>query len=176
MKQWGLIPKWAKNRSIGYNMINVRSETMFEKRTFADLINSNRCIIPASGFYEWKIEKSGRIPHYLTLENEAAFAFAGIHSEWKDDNGETIDSFGILTKEASEDVTDIHQRMPVILKQEDEQNWLNPELDRNEILEIISFTPKIKSYQVSKYVNNAKNEGEKCIRKEASQASIDDFF
>ncbi len=157
-------------------MINVRTETMFEKRTFAELIKSHRCLIPASGFYEWKIEKSGRVPHYLTLDKTDLFAFAGIHSEWKDDNGEMIYSFGILTKEASEDVMDIHKRMPVILKQEDEKRWLNTDTDNSEMLEIISFTPKIKSYQVSKFVNNAKNEGEKCILKEAAQANIDDFF
>lgn len=176
MKHWGLIPKWAKNRSIGYNMINVRTETMFEKKTFSDLITSSRCMIPASGFYEWKIEKSARIPYYLTLDPVDIFAFAGIHSEWKDDQGDMVHSFAILTKEASTDVVDIHERMPVILRQEDEQKWLNSNTDNSEILEIISFTPKIKSYQVSKYVNNAKNESEKCIRKEASQASIDDFF
>ena len=106
MKHWGLIPKWAKNRNIGYNMINVRSETIFEKRTFAELIKSNRCMIPASGFYEWKIEKGEKVPYYLTLDQGDLFAFAGIHTEWKDDNGEIAYSFAILTKEASEDVAE----------------------------------------------------------------------
>ena len=129
---WGLIPHWSKDESIRNYTLNARIETLSEKKSFKDLIQ-NRCLIIADGFYEWqwKTKNGSKKEKYLiTLPNEELFAFAGIYSEWTNFDNEKTNSYSIITTEANELMTEIHnnkQRMPVILKSEDEQNWLQDE-------------------------------------------------
>ena len=129
---WGLIPHWSEDESIRNYTLNARIETLSEKKSFKDIIQ-NRCLIIADGFYEWQWKtKSGskKEKYLITLPNEELFAFAGIYSQWTNFNNEKINSYSIITTEANELMSVIHnnkQRMPVILKSEDEQSWLQGE-------------------------------------------------
>lgn len=119
---WGFIPSWAKDPKIGYKMINSRSETIFEKPSFNHAIKNTRCLIPATGFYEWDEKKNA---HLFQLKGVKYFAMAGIYSEWKDSQGEIFPTCSIITREANKDVRDVHERMPVILDEESENEWMS---------------------------------------------------
>jgi putative SOS response-associated peptidase YedK len=120
--KWGFVPVWAKDPKIGYKMINSRSETIFEKPSFRSAIRKTRCLIPATGFYEWDGKKNA---HLFQLAGEKYFAMAGIYSEWKDPQGEILTTCSIITREANKDVRDVHERMPVILDEVNEYEWLS---------------------------------------------------
>jgi putative SOS response-associated peptidase YedK len=131
MFQWGLIPFWAKDDSIKKNTLNAKMETINEKPSFRNSVN-NRCLILADGFYEWQwLDEKGKQKqkYELTLPKEEAFGFAGLWSEWLNKTtGEIIKSYSILTTEANELMSKIHntkKRMPVIVSINQEQNWLN---------------------------------------------------
>jgi putative SOS response-associated peptidase YedK len=128
--QWGLIPFWAKDDSIKKNTLNARIETINEKPAFRNSVN-NRCLILADGFFEWQwLDEKGKQKqkYILTLPNEEAFAFAGLFNEWTDkQTGEIINTYTILTTEANELMSKIHntkKRMPVIVSADNEQAWL----------------------------------------------------
>lgn len=120
--KWGFIPAWAKDPKIGYKMINSRSETIFEKPSFKSAIRKTRCLIPATGFYEWDEKKNANL---FQLKGKKYFAMAGIYSEWKDPQGEILTTCSIITREANKDVGDVHERMPVILDEESENEWMS---------------------------------------------------
>ena len=125
----GLIPSWSNDNSIRNYTLNARIETLAEKKSFKDVIQ-NRCLIIADGFYEWQWRtKNGskKEKYLITLPNQELFAFAGIYTQWADLNNEIYNSYSIITTQANELMSEIHntkQRMPVILKNQDEQNWL----------------------------------------------------
>lgn len=159
---WGLVPFWAKDLSIGNKLINARSETVVTKPSFRNAFKNRRCLIPSNGFYEWKDSKGQKQPMFLTLPNGNPFAFAGLWETWNNKGKEKIPyrSCTILTREASESVRPIHHRMPVILKPEVFDTWLDPEnQDSNVLLEIIQsqIYTELSSIPVSKQVNSAKN-------------------
>jgi len=126
---WGLIPSWAEDDAIKNYTLNARIETLAKKKSFKDVIQ-NRCLIIADGFYEWQWKtKSGskKEKYLITLPNQELFAFAGIYTQWTAFNHEIVNSYAIITTQANELMSEIHntkQRMPVILKKQDEQNWL----------------------------------------------------
>jgi len=129
--RWGLIPHWAKDDSIKKYTLNARIETLSEKPSFRSAIN-NRCLILADGYYEWQwMDPKGKKkqPYLITLPNNEAFAFAGLWSEWIDKtSGEIIKSYTIVTTEANEQMSEIHnskKRMPVVLSKDAEHDWLN---------------------------------------------------
>lgn len=129
---WGLIPSWAEDDAIKNYTLNARIETLAKKKSFKDVIQ-NRCLIIADGFYEWQWKtKSGskKEKYLITLPNQELFAFAGIYTQWTAFNHEIVNSYAIITTQANELMSEIHntkQRMPVILKKQDEQNWLKGE-------------------------------------------------
>lgn len=129
---WGLIPSWAEDNSVRNYTLNARIETLAEKKSFKDIIQ-NRCLIIADGFYEWQWRnKSGSIKekYLITQPSEKLFAFAGIYTQWVNFDNSTINSYSIITTQANELMSKIHnikKRMPVILKKEDEHNWLQGE-------------------------------------------------
>jgi putative SOS response-associated peptidase YedK len=125
--QWGLIPSWAKERSVGYKMINARSETVAEKPSFRQALRYRRCLVPASGFYEWLREGKAKLPHYLQIRDNGPMVFAGLWESWKAPEGETVESCTILTTAANHLVAAVHDRMPVILHPDEYRTWL----DRN---------------------------------------------
>ena len=126
---WGLIPEWSQENDIRKYTLNARIETLEEKKSFKDIIQ-NRCLIIADGFYEWQWRnKSGskKEKYLITLPKEELFAFAGIYTQWINFDNTIVNSYAIITTQANELMSKIHntkQRMPVILKKEDEQNWL----------------------------------------------------
>lgn len=129
---WGLIPEWSQDNSIRNYTLNARIETLEEKKSFKNVIQ-NRCLILADGFYEWQWRNktgSKKEKYLITLPNEELFAFAGIYSQWIDFNNKVINSYSIITTQANELMSEIHntkQRMPIILKKENEQDWLQGE-------------------------------------------------
>lgn len=139
---WGLIPHWAKDKSIQSKTLNARIETIHEKAFFRDIVH-NRCLVLADGFYEWKwLDSKGRNKqkYFISLPNQEAFAFAGLFSHWTDQStGEVLQTYTILTTDANELMREIHnskKRMPIILNRHDEQDWLAGE---NNILKDIEL-------------------------------------
>ncbi|ABA88238.1 protein of unknown function DUF159 [Syntrophotalea carbinolica DSM 2380] len=164
---WGLIPFWANDRKISYRTLNARSETAHKSPAFRAAFRGRRCLIPASGFYEWDKKHGTKQPYFIYRTDEEPMTFAGLWEHWEDKEGkEIIESCTILTTEASEPVSSLHDRMPVILEPEDFDLWLNPE--EHNITKLRNLmqpaAPGILSmHPVSKYINKAWNEGEKCI-------------
>jgi putative SOS response-associated peptidase YedK len=132
---WGLIPSWAKDRSIGNRMINARSETVHEKPAFRHALRYGRCIIPASGFYEWRQEGERKSPLYVHLKDGSPLCFAGLWEHWKAPEGEVIESCTILTTAANTLIEALHDRMPVILRPEEYALWLDREITDPEQLQ-----------------------------------------
>lgn len=131
MMRWGLIPSWAKDLKIGYKLINARDDSVFDKPMWRTAINKRRVLIPADGFYEWKRDGSKKQPYYIRPNNEGLFAFAGIWEGWKDHKGITWHTYSIITTEPNKEMANIHNRMPVILHQDDESPWLSSEYDND---------------------------------------------
>src|SRR5215203_1882501 len=155
--KWGLIPSWAKDDSIGNKLINARAETLGEKPSFKNAFKSRRCIIPASGFYEWaKKGASAKQPFYFYLKEKDVFGFAGLWEEWADkETGELIETCTIITTEANEVLEPVHDRMPVILKAENYDLWLDEKENNTERLQnlLVPFPAlKMASHAVSKAV------------------------
>lgn len=159
---WGLVPFWAKDLSIGTKLINARSETAATKPSFRNAFKRRRCLIPSNGFYEWKGSKEKKQPMFLTLPDGRPFAFAGLWEIWDNKGKEKTPyrSCTILTREASESVRPIHHRMPVILKPEAFDAWLDPnDQDIDSLLAIIQkqIYTELRSVPVSKQVNSVRN-------------------
>ena len=127
--QWGLVPFWAKDPKIGNRLINARAETIEEKPAFRTPFKKHRCLVLADGFYEWDKKRARRIPYRVVMKDEHPFALAGICDYWKDNKGDELKSFSIITTEANLLISNIHDRMPVILSRKDEKVWLDPDLD-----------------------------------------------
>ncbi len=157
MMRWGLIPSWAKDPSVGNRMINARAETVAEKPAFRRPFRSRRCLVPASGFFEWKREGTGKQPYFVHLTDEPLFAFAGLYDIWHDPQGQEVRSYTILTTDANDLMAPIHNRMPVILAREDEDDWLDPDISEPErLLPLLRPYPAraMEAYPVSRAVNS----------------------
>ncbi|AOV07208.1 hypothetical protein BI350_06410 [Sporosarcina ureilytica] len=158
--KWGLVPSWSKDSKIGYKMINARSETVDTKPSFKNLLKRRRCLIVADGFYEWKNEDGKKQPFRIKMKDDRVFAFAGLWDRWQS-NGETIQSCTIITTEANDVVSDIHDRMPVILPKEKQEIWLNPAVQEPKHLKQLLqpyTSDEMTAYQVSTLVNSPKND------------------
>ena len=157
--RWGLIPPWAKDISIGNKMINARAETITEKPSFRIPLFSRRCLVPSDGFYEWK-QDVNKQPYRIFVKINPVFSMAGLWERWISPEGEFIESFNIITTEANSFMKPIHDRMPVILKPENEKMWLSSK-DSREILGLLTSYPAelMDAYPVSKLVNSPRNDG-----------------
>jgi len=124
--RWGLIPSWAKDATIGNKLANARGETVAEKPSFRSAFKYHRCIIPATGFYEWKMEEGVKYPWYISLNSGEPMAFAGLWETWHPKEGEAIESCCIITTDANTLMQPIHDRMPVILDPDQWAIWLSP--------------------------------------------------
>jgi len=157
--RWGLIPSWAKDASIGNHMINARAETITEKMSFKVPFKWRRCLIPADGFYEWKKGESGKIPVYVHRMDRAPFAFAGLWASWQPKVGDEIHSCTIITTEANQMMKPIHDRMPVILRKEEETVWLDADTEEKVLLDMLKPVDggNLAAHEVSKKVNDPGN-------------------
>lgn len=161
---WGLIPSWAKDKKISHHLINARSETLAEKPSFRSALKQRRCLIPATGFYEWQHQEEATYAHHICRPDHTLFAFAGLW-EHCDLGEETIYSCTIITTAANALIQPIHQRMPVILKPENYNDWLNKQLPvaqaqqllTQDAYEGIQLTP------ISDWVNNPQHDDERCL-------------
>ncbi len=166
--RWGLIPFWAKDEKFGYKTINAMAETVAEKPAYRAAFKKRRCLVVADGFYEWLAAVPVKRPHRFTLRDGQPFAFAGLWERWKKPDGADLDSFTIITTEANELTRQIHNRMPVILKAEDYERWLDAEFKNVEGLKsLLKPYPAdgMRCYEVSPYVSNAQNEGPQCVER-----------
>jgi putative SOS response-associated peptidase YedK len=124
--RWGLVPGWVKDPREFPLLVNARVETMAEKPAFRDALKHGRCIIPASGYYEWHTNPDKtKQPYYITMANDRPMALAGLYARWMGPNGEEIDSVATITVPANPQLSEIHDRMPAILDGEAIENWLN---------------------------------------------------
>jgi putative SOS response-associated peptidase YedK len=166
--RWGLIPSWADDPKIGNRMINARAETLAEKPSFRQSLAKKRCLIPADGFYEWKKNGKTKTPMRITLKNQEVFAFVGLWDTWnKNTKGETVNSCTIVTCEANSFMKPIHDRMPVILRKEAEEDWLDMNIvDPAKLLKLLTPYPakEMTAYAVSSMVNSPKYDGPECIQ------------
>lgn len=183
--RWGLIPYWAENASFGANTINAVSETAAEKPAFREPLRRRRCLIAADGFYEWKKTGSHKQAYHIGMADDALFAFAGLWDTWKagdgsnGSDGNVIVSCTILTTEANALLKAIHHRMPVILKPEDYDRWLDPGMTTpSRVADLLRpFDARLmRVYPVAATVNRVENDGPECaeeaLARPADQASL----
>ncbi|MBE2182163.1 MAG: SOS response-associated peptidase [Anaerolineae bacterium] len=158
MYRWGLIPSWAKEISIGAKMINARAEGIDEKPSFRAAFKRRRCLVPATGFYEWQACEDGKHPMYIQLKQQSLFAMAGLWEVWRDGEGRDLRTFTIITTSANSFMKNIHDRMPVILHRDDYAVWLQDEEVPTDALKNLlrPFDPDtLTAFEVSKAVNRA---------------------
>lgn len=167
---WGLIPSWSKDPTMGARMINARSETAAEKPSFRAAMRRRRCLIPATGFYEWKAAGRVKQPYYIRPTVGHLLAFAGLWETWLGPDGSEIDSCTILTTEANEMMASLHDRMPVLIEPADFDEWLGTGKDLNprEVEQLRHLLrpaspERLVAIPVSRTVNSPHNEGEACI-------------
>jgi len=166
MFRWGLVPSWAKDPKIGYRTINARGETVATKPSFRAAFKRRRCLIPADGFYEWKkLDARHKQPYYITRSDGRPFAFAGLYEHWSDPNGAPLDTCTIVTTEANEPMSAVHDRMPVMLAEADYDRWIDPVQDAGELQSLLRPAPDdlLQFIPVSTTVNNPRNERPECI-------------
>ena len=157
MLRWGLVPFWAKDPSIGNRMINARCETVAEKPSFREAYKQRRSLILADGFYEWRKEGDGKTPYFISLADETQFAFAGLGENWNSkESDESLQTTAIITTAASDYLAQVHQRMPVVIRPEQAERWLDGDMAL--LSEVIDDPPAFRAWPVDRKVNNARNE------------------
>jgi putative SOS response-associated peptidase YedK len=139
--QWGLVPSWAKDHSATFKTFNARSETITEKPSFKTPFKRKRCVIPANGFYEWKTEGKKKTPHFFFPSQEKMFYFAGLFDEWESPNG-YLESCTLITTSANEILSEVHDRMPVILDPKDFPVWFSKDSQEKDLLPLLKPAPK----------------------------------
>lgn len=167
--QWGLVPFWAKDPSIGNNLINARAETLSIKPAFKNAFRRRRCLILADGFFEWQsvTGQKTKQPFYFQLSDKQPFGFAGLWETWHDSNGNDLYTCTIITTQPNKVLEPIHNRMPVILKPEDYSLWLSTdEKPGPEMESLLKPYPDnlMKGYPVSLLVNSPANDSKENIR------------
>ena len=164
--QWGLVPNWSKEPKTKYPTINARIESVAEKPTYRTPFKRRRCLIPADGFFEWKVVNGHKIPHHIRMRNLSVFAFAGLWDRWEGE-GQTLDSCTIIVMPANEVMKPLHERMPAIIAPAHYDLWLDSRItDKNEIMQYLTSAPssQLKAYPVSTWVNVPKHDDERCIQ------------
>lgn len=174
--QWGLLPHWVDDPGDFPNLINARAESVADKPSFKSAFENRRCLIPASNFYEWTGRKGNRVPFAIGLENQDLFAMAGIWETWSS-NGTEIQSVAIITTDANDVVSELHERMPVILAPDEEERWLHED-DQDELQRLLDPYPDegTRSWEVSRAVNNPGNDGPELVEPVGSdQSGLEEF-
>lgn len=160
--RWGLVPSWAKDPSVGARMINARAETVADKPSFRSAFAKRRCLIPASGYYEWHTERGVKTPHYVHTPDDAPLAFAGLYEFWRakgaDEGSPWLASCTIVTTAARDDMRELHDRQPVMLTQDQRDAWLDPDSDKDTLFNVIAApAPALAWYSIGKAVGNVRN-------------------
>ncbi len=168
---WGLIPSWAKDPSIANKLINARSEGVTEKPSFRNAFKRRRCLVPASGFYEWKKNGSSKEPWFITMESGDPFAIAGLWEIWNAPDGGQLETCTLLTTEPNELAAKLHNRMPVIIARDDYALWLGSgKEDHKEYLAEVHHlmrpfpAEEMTAWPVGSKVGNPRNEGAELMK------------
>ena len=166
--RWGLIPSWSKGERTNQLLINAKSETAAEKPSFKAAYRRRRCLVPADGFFEWKRQRKTAQPYYFQLSDEAVFFMAGLWEAWQDDQGDSIESYTILTTRSNDLMARYHERMPAILLDDHLEKWLEGDPAITDTSERLRFfepidAERMKCRPVSHFVNSNRNEGPDCL-------------
>jgi putative SOS response-associated peptidase YedK len=163
MLYWGLVPSWAKEKSIGARMINARSETLAEKPSFRNAYKRRRCLVLADGYYEWQRSGAIKQPYFISFAAGAPFGMAGLWERWRDPgSGEPLESCCIVTTSPAPAVAHVHDRMPVIIPPDAYTEWLDPDNAATDGLARLLApceAPGLQARPVSRRVNDARNQG-----------------
>ena len=185
MYSWGLIPFWVKskeeaNKMRGYTP-NAMCETVFEKPSFRGAIKTKRCLIPSTGFFEWRDHNKKKYPYFIKLKNEEIFSMGGIYDEWVDkETGEIFNTFSIITTEANPLMAKVHnvkKRMPLILNRETEKEWLYPSLKPEDIKALMKPFPEqeMEAHTIGKLITSrTENSDVPDIMKRVAYAELPD--
>ena len=173
MLRWGLLPFWSKTNKTKFPLINARAEGIEKKPSFRGPFKYRRCIIPASGFYEWQKRTGGKQPYFIRPKDKTVFLMAGIWDHWEGEGG-TIETCAIITAEPNSAVAEIHDRMPAILERNRALAWLDPGAGQGDLLKMLKPYPakEMEGYPVNSIVNNARNNGPECIAPKMEQQSL----
>jgi len=164
MMRWGLVPSWSKEIGRSAPMINARAETIAEKPSFRAAFQSRKCLVPADGFYEWRLENGKKQPFRIGMNGGAPFAFAGLWERWASPEGDEINSVAIVTTEANEKLRPIHARMPVILDHNDYDQWLGETTETTAQTLLRPYPPgDMAFYRVGLRVNSVRHDDIECI-------------
>ena len=164
--RWGLIPSWAKDTKIGNQCINAKAETVAEKPAFRSAFKKRRCLVIATGFYEWQRQGPVKQPMWIGLRSQQPFAFAGLWEHWTPTEGEPLETCTIITTEPNELMQSIHNRMPVILARTSYDQWLDPTFQQAEPLKAFLRpypSEELTVYPVSTLVNNPRHDAPQCL-------------
>ena len=162
---------------MGAKMINARSETLQEKPSFREAFKKRRCLVPATGFYEWKKEGGAKTPYYICLGDASPFVFAGLWESWQDTDKSELFTFTIITTEANPLVKPIHDRMPVIMEPAQAQEWLAPATSASKAQTLLTPYPALamSAYPVSPKVNSPSHDAPDCVLESFPQVQ-DELF
>lgn len=164
--RWGLIPFWAQDPGIGARLINARAETVAEKPAFREAFRRRRCLVVADGFYEWQKQDGQKQPFYIRMRDGRPFAFAGLWERWRGADDTVIESCTLLTTGPNELMRPLHNRMPAILRPQDYNLWLDPEVQRPDLLQAVLIpypAEEMIAYPVSRWVNSPDHDDPRCI-------------
>jgi putative SOS response-associated peptidase YedK len=163
--RWGLVPPWSRDAKVA--PINARAETAADKPTFRHALRKRRCLVPASGFYEWAAIDGRKQPYCFRPWDEWPWAFAGLWERWEGEGG-PVESCALLTTAANELVRPVHDRMPVILPERHWAAWLDPQVQgAAAVVPLLWSYPAeaMRAYTVGLLVNNPRNDGPECLTK-----------
>lgn len=162
--QWGLIPFWAKDATIGRRLVNARLDSIAEKPAYREAWQRRRCLIPASGFYEWSAPKDGRKrPYFIRPRSEPLIALAGLWERWRTPEGEKLETCVIVTTDANAQLAPIHDRMPLLIPRDAQALWLDPRSTVDDMLKLAARPPALEANPVGFGVNDPKNDDETLI-------------
>jgi putative SOS response-associated peptidase YedK len=175
--RWGLVPSWAKDVSVGNQLINARSETAATKPAFRAAMRQRRCLVPTDGFYEWKKVGKQKQPYFIRRADDKPFAFAGLWERWSDAEGRPLETCTILTTDANDVLRPLHERMPVIVEPADYSAWLDPartDPDQFRPLFASLTSEQLISSPVSTHVNSPANDDAECLAPEEGEKTLFD--
>ena len=162
--RWGLVPFWAKDAALGRRLINARLDSLAGKPAFREAFTRRRCLIPASGFYEWGVDAAGKKqPFFIRPRGEPLLAIAGLWERWRAPSGEPLETCVIVTTEANALLAPIHDRMPVLLARAAQDVWLDARSDVATITELAARGPELETWPVGTAVNDPRNDDERVI-------------
>jgi len=172
--RWSLTPRWSKELSLKYPTFNARSETATEKPTFRESAKKHRCLIPASGYFEWVTNGATKTPYFISLANQHVFAFAGLYSWWTNpETGQVTATTTILTKDSTGSLSDLHDRMPVLVPPDAYDQWLDPGvLDGDRVISEMAFaTDRLVQHYEHHIVNPLRGDGPHLIEAPGTETS-----